>query len=104
MALIFTDENLKSYLEGNAPVVVDLWAEWCGPCRMIGPVIEELALEYEGKVAIGKMDVDENSDVPAEYGIRNIPTILFFKDGKLVEKHVGVASRADLQAKINALL
>jgi len=104
MALIFTDENFKSYLEGNAPVVVDLWAEWCGPCRMIGPIIEELAHEYEGQVAIGKMDVDENSDVPAEYGIRNIPTILFFKDGKLVEKQVGATSRADLQAKINALL
>ena len=104
MALTFTDENFKSYLEGNAPVVVDLWAEWCGPCRMIGPIIEELAHEYEGKVAIGKMDVDENSDVPVEYGIRNIPTILFFKNGELVEKHVGITSRVDLQAKINALL
>jgi len=104
MALIFTDENFKSYLEGSKPVVIDFWAEWCGPCRMIGPVIEGLAREYEGKAVIGKMNVDENVDIPAEYGIRSIPTILFFKGGEMVDRQVGMAARADLQAKINALL
>jgi thioredoxin 1 len=104
MALVFTDENLKSYLESGKPVVVDFWAEWCGPCRMVGPIVEELAHEYEGKVVIGKMDVDENTDIPTEYGIRNIPTILFFKEGKLTDKQVGAAQRNVLKEKIEALL
>ena len=83
MTLEFTDENIKEIIESGKPVVIDFWAEWCGPCRMVGPLVEELAEEYAGKVEIGKMNVDENIDTPNEYGIRNIPTILFFKDGKL---------------------
>ena len=89
MALVFTDENIKEAIQSGKPVVVDFWAEWCGPCRMVGPVVEELAKEYEGRVIIGKLDVDENVETPNEYGIRNIPTILFFKDGQIVDKQIG---------------
>ena len=104
MALEFTDGNIKEAINSGKPVVVDFWAEWCGPCRMVGPIVEELAKEYDGKVVVGKMDVDNNVDTPTEFGIRNIPTILFFKDGKLVDKQVGAAQKAALAAKIDALL
>lgn len=104
MALEFTDENIKEIINSGKPVVIDFWAEWCGPCRMVGPIVEELAKEYDGKVTIGKMDVDNNVDTPNEYGIRNIPTILFFKDGKLVDKQVGATQKAALVAKVEALL
>ena len=104
MALEFTDSNLKDYIASGKPVVVDFWAEWCGPCRMITPVIEELAKDYEGRVEIGKMNVDDNTDTPEEYGIRNIPTILFFKGGELVDKQVGAVQKAALEEKIAALL
>lgn len=104
MALEFTDANFKEYVNSGKPVVIDFWAEWCGPCRMITPVIEELAKEYEGKVEIGKMDVDDNNDVPVEFGIRSIPTILFFKNGELVDKQVGAVQKAALVEKINTLL
>lgn len=104
MALEFTDENIKEIINSGKPVVVDFWAEWCGPCRMVGPVVEELAKEYDGKVVVGKMDVDNNVDTPTEYGIRNIPTILFFKDGQLVDKQVGATQKAVLAAKVEALL
>lgn len=104
MALEFNDSNIKEIIESGKPVVIDLWAEWCGPCRLIGPFIEELAEEYAGKVEIGKMNVDENSDTPNEYGVRNIPTILFFKDGKLADKVVGAVPKAKLQEKIQAIL
>jgi len=104
MALEFTDENIKEIINSGKPVVIDFWAEWCGPCRMVGPVVEELAKEYDGKVVIGKMDVDNNVDTPNEYGIRNIPTILFFKDGQLVDKQVGATQKAVLTAKVEALL
>ncbi len=104
MALQLTDENIKEIINSGKPVVVDFWAEWCGPCRMVGPIVEELAKEYEGKVIVGKMDVDENVDTPQVYGIRNIPTILFFKDGQVVDKQVGAAQKAVLAAKIDALL
>ena len=85
-------------------MLVDFWAEWCGPCRMVGPIIEELATEYEGKVNIGKIDVDENSEVAAQFGIRNIPTILFFKGGQLVDKQVGAAPKATFVSKIEGIL
>ena len=104
MALQLTDENIKEIINSGKPVVVDFWAEWCGPCRMVGPIVEELAKEYEGEVIVGKMDVDENVDTPQVYGIRNIPTILFFKDGQVVDKQVGAAQKAVLAAKIDALL
>lgn len=104
MALAVTDSNFKEILSEGKPVVVDFWAPWCGPCKMVGPVIDELAGEYEGKVIIGKCDVDENSDLPAEFGIRSIPTVLFFKDGKLVDKQVGSAAKSVYAAKIEALL
>ena len=104
MALEITDANIKELINSGKPVVIDFWAEWCGPCRMVGPVVEELAKEYDGKVVIGKMNVDENVDTPTEFGIRNIPTILFFKDGKVVDKQVGATQKAVLAAKVEALL
>jgi thioredoxin 1 len=104
MALEFTDENIKEIINSGKPVVIDFWAEWCGPCRMVGPMVEELAKEYDGKVVIGKMDVDNNTDTPNEYGIRNIPTILFFKGGELVDKQVGATQKAALVSKVEALL
>lgn len=105
MALEFTDSNFEELvLKSDKPVLVDFWAEWCGPCRQVGPLVEELSKEYEGKAVIGKVDVDANSDISVQFGIRNIPTILFFKDGKLVDKQVGYAPKATLAAKIDALL
>lgn len=104
MALEITDSNIQEYLDGGKLVVVDFWAPWCGPCKAIAPVIEELANEYEGQVVIGKCDVDENTDLSTQYGIRNIPTILFFKNGKVVDKQVGAATKAVLTDKIKAHL
>lgn len=104
MALELTDSNLKEYLASGKPVVVDFWAEWCGPCRMITPLIEELAKEYEGQVAIGKMNVDDNTETPETYGIRNIPTILFFKNGELADKLVGACQKNAIEDKIKSLL
>ena len=104
MALEITDSNFQEILAEGKPVVMDFWAPWCGPCKMVGPIIAELATEYEGKVIIGKCDVDENGDVAAEYGIRNIPTVLFFKNGELVDKQVGSAPKSAYVAKIEAIL
>ena len=104
MALEITDGNIKEIINSGKPVVVDFWAEWCGPCRMVGPIVEELAKEFEGQVVIGKMDVDENVETPNEYGIRNIPTILFFNDGQVVDKQIGATQKAVLAAKVQALL
>ncbi|MDO4162761.1 MAG: thioredoxin [Bacteroides sp.] len=105
MALEITDNNYKEVLatEGK-PVVIDFWATWCGPCRMVGPVIEELATEYADKAVIGKCDVDDSSDLPAEFGIRNIPTVLFFKNGELVDKQVGSAPKSVYVEKLNKIL
>ena len=104
MALEITDSNFQEILAEGKPVVMDFWAPWCGPCKMVGPIIDELATEYEGKVIIGKCEVDENGDVAAEYGIRNIPTVLFFKNGELVDKQVGSAPKSAYVAKIEAIL
>ena len=104
MALKFTDINVKNEINSGKLFVVDLWAEWCGPCRSITPSIEELATEYEGKAIIGKYNVDEENELSTEYGVRSIPTILFFKDGKLADKQVGASPKASIKAKIDALL
>ncbi|MCM0315983.1 thioredoxin [Bacteroides fragilis] len=104
MALEITDNNFKEILAKGTPVVIDFWAPWCGPCKMVGPIIDELTKEYEGRVIMGKCDVDENSDLPAEFGIRNIPTVLFFKDGALVDKQVGAVAKPAFVEKVEKLL
>lgn len=104
MEVTITTENLETYLNGDKPLVVDLWATWCGPCRMIAPIISELAQDYDGQIVVGKCDVEENDDIAMQYGVRNIPTILFFKEGKLVDKFVGAAQKATLDEKFKALL
>ncbi len=105
MAFQITDANFKEQVLDNQGVaVLDFWAEWCGPCRMIGPIIDKLSSEYEGKALVGKVNVDENSEIPVEFGIRSIPTILIFKGGKLVDRTVGLTTQAALAEKIeNAL-
>jgi len=105
MALEVTDASFASdIIESGKPALVDFWAVWCGPCRMVGPVVEELATEYQGKAVVGKVDVDTNQEIAAKYGIRNIPTILFFKDGEVVDKVVGVVPKEQLVEKLNAIL
>lgn len=105
MAVELTDSNFEDLaLNSDKPVVVDFWAEWCGPCRMVGPVVEELSKDYEGKAIIGKVDVDSNNEISAKYGIRNIPTILFLKNGEVVDKQVGAAPKAALAEKLEKLL
>ena len=105
MALEVTDASFASdIIESGKPAMVDFWAVWCGPCRMVGPVVEELATEYQGKAVIGKVDVDTNQEVAAKYGIRNIPTILYFKNGEVVDKVVGVVPKEQLVEKLNAIL
>ena len=99
-----SDANYKEVLAAGQPVVLDFWAEWCGPCRMVSPIIDELAEEYDGRITVGKVNVDENDTVVAEYGIRNIPTVLFFKDGQVVDKQVGAAQKAVFVEKMNKLL
>ena len=104
MEVTITNENFASLKNGNLPLVVDFWATWCGPCRMMAPIVAELAEAYDGKVVVGKCDVEECEDLAAEFGIRNIPTILFFKGGEVVDKIVGAQPKAKLEEKINSLL
>ena len=104
MALEITDAGFEDLLKSDKPLVIDFWAEWCGPCRMVGPIVEELAGEYADKVTIGKVDVDNNDEITSKYGIRNIPTILFIKNGEVVDKQVGAAQKSVLVDKIENLL
>jgi thioredoxin 1 len=104
MILEVTDSNFEELLKLEKPLVLDFWAEWCGPCRMISPVIDELAKEYEGRVTIGKLNVDTNNDVVTRFSVRSVPTILFFKGGAVVDKVVGAAQRSTFIEKIDALL
>ena len=104
MKVQITNENFESLKNGQQPLVVDFWATWCGPCRMVAPIIAELAKEYDGKITVGKCDVEENEDLATDFSIRNIPTILFFKGGEVVDRLVGAQSKAKLEEKFQALL
>ena len=105
MALEITDSNFEeTVLKSDKPVMVDFWAAWCGPCRMVGPIIDELSEEYEGKAIIGKVDIDSNQQYAAQFGFRNIPTVLVFKDGELVDRKVGVSSKNDYAQAIDKLI
>ncbi len=105
MALEITDANFEELvMKSDKPVLIDFWAEWCGPCRMVGPIVEEIAKDYEGKAVVGKVNVDTNPNISMNFGIRNIPTILFFKNGQVVDKQVGAVPKANLAAKLDAQL
>lgn len=103
-AIEITDANFAEIISTDKPVLVDFWAEWCGPCKMIGPVVEELAGDYQGKAIIGKLDVDSNPNISAKYGIRSIPTLLLFKNGEIVDKQVGAVNKSILAKKLDAQL
>lgn len=105
MALEITDANFDELvLKSDKPVLIDFWAEWCGPCRMVGPVVEELAKEYEGKAVVGKVNVDHNPEISMKFGIRNIPALLFFKGGEIVDKQIGAVPKSILAGKLEAQL
>lgn len=101
-AVEITDNNFEEIINSDHPVLVDFWAEWCGPCKMIAPVVEELATEYDGKAVIGKVDVDSNPEVSAKFGIRSIPTLLVFKNGEVVDKQIGAVPKNVLSQKLDA--
>ncbi len=105
MALELTDDNFEELvLKSDKPALVDFWAVWCGPCRMVGPIVEEISNDYDGKAVVGKVDVDNNPGIAAKYGIRNIPTILFIKDGEIVDKQVGAVPKEKLAEKLDSMM
>ena len=104
MAKEFTESNFEELLQNNVVVVADFWAEWCGPCRMVGPVVDEISKEYEGKALVGKVNVDNNPQISTQFGIRNIPALLFFKNGEVVDKQVGAVPKSVLAGKLDAQL
>ena len=104
MEITVTTENFEQLKGGNLPLVVDFWATWCGPCRMVAPIISELAEKYDGRIVVGKCDVEENEELAAEFGIRNIPTVLFFKNGNVVDKLVGAVSKQKFEEKFESML
>ncbi len=104
MALAITDSSFDQLLAQGKPMVVDFWATWCGPCKKVGPYIEELAEQYGDQAIIGKVDVDDNDELAMRFGVRNIPTILFFKDGQVVDKQIGAAAKNVLEDKLKAIL
>ncbi len=104
MEVTITNENFKGYAEGDKPLMIDFWATWCGPCRQMLPIVEELANEYDGKIVVGKCNVDEADDIAMQFGIRSIPTILFIKNGEVVDKSVGAVPKAKLVEKIENVI
>lgn len=104
MEVTITTENIEQYRTGELPLVVDLWATWCGPCRMIAPIVSKLAEEYDGKIVVGKCDVEDNDDIAAAYGVMSVPTLLFFKNGEPVEKKVGALPKNKLKELFESLL
>lgn len=105
MAIEITDSNFDEVVtNSDKPVLVDFWAEWCGPCRLVGPVVDEIAKEYEGKAVVGKVNVDENPDISVKFGIRNIPALLFFKNGEIVDKQIGAVPKSALVEKLEKQL
>lgn len=104
MAQAITESNFEALIAEGKPMVVDFWATWCGPCRKIGPYIEQLAEKYAGQVIVGKVDVDENDELAMRFGVRNIPTILFIKDGQVVDKQIGAAPLSMLEEKIQKII
>ncbi len=103
-AVVVTDDNFNEVINSDKPVLVDFWAEWCGPCQMLAPIVEELAGDFEGKAIVGKLDVDSNPNIAGQFGIRSIPTLLIFKNGQLIDKQVGVVPKHALAQKLNSNL